>query len=422
MKTEHVADVAAAYIEQHAEQLVQKWIDWLRERVGTTAMIALPERALRNHVPPVLCSLAEYLRNPVQLAREELLGHLRLHAQIRRDQGYSIQEVLCEFDGLAEMVTHGVTRVLQVKADEASTEALLAVSSRLATGLRSVSFITVGTFADSDEERSRGLAAGLEEFTRAVVHELRNPLNTLALTTNILLEQCPDDSQKAHADVMLAAVKRAASLVDTIQMVAIVERGRTGERMVELSDAVTHVSEEYGEEARLAEVDLRIEHCFPAVRVEASLVYILLANLIGNAIKYRDEAKDERWVAVSATLVEEEHDSGFCEIVVRDNGIGIPEDLVPRIFQRGFRAHPETAQGTGLGLFLLRQAVDGRGGDVRIETEVGVGTSFTARIRCLESSVGQDGTNAMAVQRVVGERAIQGEEWDVPGPTGGTQD
>ena len=94
MNDQHATSVAADYLEDNAEALVATWIEWVKNRVQTTTISALPERALRNHIPPVLRSLAQFLRNPVALARQDLLNHLRLHGQIRRDQGYALEEVL----------------------------------------------------------------------------------------------------------------------------------------------------------------------------------------------------------------------------------------------------------------------------------------------------------------------------------------
>jgi hypothetical protein len=78
------AETAALYLERNSDSLVESWIGWLRERVRTTSVVSLPESGLRNHIPPVLRSIAEYVRDPLELTRAELLGHLRLHGEIRR--------------------------------------------------------------------------------------------------------------------------------------------------------------------------------------------------------------------------------------------------------------------------------------------------------------------------------------------------
>ncbi len=190
--------VASDYLEQNAEALVTSWIEWVRGRVQTTVINALPHRALRNHVPPVLRSLAKFLRNPIELARQDLCNHLRLHGQIRRDQGYSLEEVLAEFEGLADVVTRGVSQAIQEHASDAESHDVLEVANRLASGLRSVSYIAMGTYIRADQDREQLMAASLEEFSRAIAHELRNPLNTLTLNLQVLQEELADHEDLVH--------------------------------------------------------------------------------------------------------------------------------------------------------------------------------------------------------------------------------
>jgi signal transduction histidine kinase len=401
---ERVFGVASAYIERNAEALVATWIEWVKARVQTTTVTALPERALRNHVPPVLQSLARYLVNPIELAREELLGHLRLHGQIRRDQGYSLEEVLAEFDGLADLVTRGVNREVSRVAGDSDMDAVLELTKRLATGLRSISFITVGTYNAFDQERANAMSEGLEEFARAVAHELRNPINTLALGMHVLRERTADtDDLASHMTVMDAAIRRASSLIDTVHTLAVAEGARAGSRLALLKEALVRTLDDFAEEAKTAGVELRVEGTLPDVRVEAILLYIVLANVIGNAVKYHDPAKKKRQARISAKLIAEEHDSGFCEIRIADNGIGIPAEMLSRVFQKGFRAHPDHAQGTGLGLYMVQQAVTTRGGSIRLESDDRKGTTVTVRMRCLESESGALSADRFSVRRFVRE-------------------
>lgn len=393
--------VAADYVERNAEALVASWIDWLKERVQTRVVTALPERALRNHVPPVLLSLSRYLRDPVELARQELLGHLRLHGQIRRDQGYSLQEVLAEFEGLADLVTRGVNRVLEERVPDATPQDMLAVATRLARGLRSVSFIAVGTYSESDEERAHAISTSLEEFARTITHELRNPLNTLALTIEVLRRERPEVD--AHLGVMDAAVQRASSLVGTIHTLTMAEGARAGARLVRIERAVQRVIDDFAEEARQADVRVRLETSLPEVSAEAMILYVVLANVIGNALKYSDAAKRERWVKITMKVIDEKSDSGFCEIRVQDNGVGIPAELLPRVTQKGFRAHPDLAPGTGLGLHIVQQALSSRGGTLEIVSKEGKGSEFTVRIRCLRSDADVLTAGEFSVQSLMGE-------------------
>jgi signal transduction histidine kinase len=396
-------EAAARYLERNADALVSSWIDWVKSRVSTPAVTALPDRALRNHLPPVLKSLAEYLRTPAALARQELLGHLRLHGQIRRDQGYSLQEVLAEFDGLADIVTRGVNRAMRRSAPDADVEGVLDAATRLAVGLRSASYIAMGTFSQSDQERGQSIAASLEEFAGAICHELRNPLNTLGLSVE-LLRQGDDDQIRMNQrlDVMESAIHRSEQLLDSLNVIAVAESARTGQRLVSPEAAVRRVLEEFDAEIPTLGLEVDIE-TLPEVRIEAMPLYLVLANVIGNAIKYRDTSKSRQMIRIAASVIEEDHDSGFCEIVVQDNGIGIPPELIPRVTQKGFRAHPEHAQGTGLGLHIVQQAVISRGGDLQIDSEPGVGTTLRFRLRCLTPGMSSLTTDQFSVEQLMGE-------------------
>lgn len=403
MSADPAISVAADFLSENAEEVVAEWIEWVQQRVPTTTVQALPDRALRNHIPPVLVSLARYIRNPIEIVREELLSHLRLHGQVRRDQGYSLKEVLAEFDGLASIVTQRVNAVVLEQVPEAQGEEVLEMATRLAAGLRSVSYIAMGTYSDSDAYRRHSIATGLEEFARAIGHELRNPLNTLGLGIQVLRAAGLDAAKvEEHVSAMEAAIRHTENLLDTIHSLAVAEGARTGDQLVRLRSAVDKIAEELADRAKQAGVEVRIDDDLPEVEVEAILAYIILVNVVGNAIKYSDPDKEERWVEIEAAVVEEEHDSGFIEITVRDNGLGIPPELVSRVRQRGFRAHPEHAQGTGLGLHLVHRSITDRGGELVVESEDGEGTTVRATLRCLQSEASALTAERFRVEHLMG--------------------
>jgi signal transduction histidine kinase len=114
------------------------------------------------------------------------------------------------------------------------------------------------------------------------------------------------------------------------------------------------------------------------VDVNAAAVELCLTNLVANAIKYADPAKDERWVEVAAHV---DGASGSNEVIVRvrDNGIGVPENQRDELFTRFFRAHEHSArhvEGTGLGLSIVRETVRALGGRVWAEFPPEGGASF----------------------------------------------
>jgi signal transduction histidine kinase len=111
-------------------------------------------------------------------------------------------------------------------------------------------------------------------------------------------------------------------------------------------------------------VDVRIAEDLPEIEVPSSLMEIALSNYLSNAIKYHDREKTDRWVEIRASLVdaEREADDGVLIVEVIDNGIGVEPGARAQLFQRFFRAHEETAEGTGLGLTIVKEAVESVGG------------------------------------------------------------
>lgn len=412
MSTTDVATAAADYLESHADALVSNWIDWVRERVDTETVNALPERALRNHIPPVLVSLSRYLRHPVELSRGELATNLRIHGEIRRDQGYSMAEVLAEFDGLADVVTRAVIRA--IATIECSQEELLGVTNRLAAGLRSISYIAMGTFTESDLKRKQQISENLEHLARAIVHEMRNPLNSLSLGIEVLRGPDDGDTHAQQLDVMQSAIRRCRYLLDTMRILTVAESGRGAAHMVEVKDAVRLIEKEFGPSFAEHDVEFEVDRPLPELRVEALPIYIVLANIVSNAIKYRDVDKERSWVKLTAEFVEEKYDSGFCRFKISDNGVGIPDEFVPRVFQKGFRAHADVAEGTGIGLYLVQQTVMSRGGTIEIESSEGSGTTLTVTVRCLRASGDVLTADEFSVQHLMGDVVLRETLGSVP--------
>jgi PAS domain S-box-containing protein len=96
----------------------------------------------------------------------------------------------------------------------------------------------------------------------------------------------------------------------------------------------------------------------------------ILTNILSNSIKYSDPFKDIRFIRVSVHV-----DASRCRIAVQDNGLGIDEQHLDKIFDIFFRSHLQV-NGTGLGLYIVKDTVSRLGGEIEVESTLGVGTSF----------------------------------------------
>jgi signal transduction histidine kinase len=411
---------AAAYLEERADQLVEAWIEQIQSQVGTRTIQALPKRALRNHIPPVLHRLAVYIETPIEAVRNEMLGHLQLHAQIRLDQGYDLQELLSEFDALAQLVSSDVHDYVADVA-EGDVAAALEISSRLATGLRAIGYVTVGLYRKAEESYSRDLAGRLAEFGRTIAHEVRSPLHTIQLGAELLETDAVAEDPRGrakHAEVIKTAVKRMGDLLDNVDMLAVVEGARSGAVRSSLRSIVQAVLEEVGSAAQSRGVEISVDGEVPTLDVETVPVQLALANLLNNSLKYSDRAKSERWIRIEFEHIDQDKDTGGCRVKVCDNGIGIPEDLRARVLKRGFRAHPDVADGTGLGLAITRDVLTERGGTIELDSVEGKGTTVTFSFRALEANTGGLQGSKLAPADLL-HRAVRTESGlDSPDPDG----
>ena len=124
-------------------------------------------------------------------------------------------------------------------------------------------------------------------------------------------------------------------------------------------------------------VEIRVLDALPTLTIDVGRLELTFVNLLSNAIKYSDEAKPVRWVEISGL----ESADGWCQIAVRDNGLGIPPDSVAKIFERFTRAHAQRDDvvhvgGLGLGLSIVEDCVGAMHGRIEVESAEGVGTTF----------------------------------------------
>lgn len=219
-----------------------------------------------------------------------------------------------------------------------------------------------------------------KEFVSNVSHELRTPITAVRATAEALIAGAKNDEELVDRFLnnIVAESDRLSALIDDLMDIAKRESGVTPTRATEMNVAEV-VRRAYAPVRPLAERK-RIEVGFDlpddiVVKADEIQIVQLVRNLLDNAVKYTPA---EGRVDVSAV-----REKGEVAISVRDNGIGIPDGEVDRIFERFYRvdkARSRSLGGTGLGLAIVKDIVDGHGGRIEVETELGVGSTFTVRL------------------------------------------
>jgi signal transduction histidine kinase len=165
-------------------------------------------------------------------------------------------------------------------------------------------------------------------------------------------------------------------------------------RHVALPEAAAEAGRQLRESARAHGVEIKLAKDLPPITVSAAAFELCLSNLLANAIKYSDPAKEKRWVEVCAR-VSASADGAKPETVVevRDNGLGVPEAKRKHLFERYFRAHEDIDReidGTGLGLSIVRDTVTALGGRAWAEfLEDGTAFFFTMPSRRVEDATAE---------------------------------
>ncbi|MGB3547004.1 MAG: ATP-binding protein [Saprospiraceae bacterium] len=212
----------------------------------------------------------------------------------------------------------------------------------------------------------------MESFSYSVSHDLRSPLRAIAGFSQILEEDYHDkldEEGKETIQVIQQSVKRMGSFIDGILHYGRITYGAMKTEQIDLVELTRNVWADLSTERTDCEVDLTIADNLPAIRGDAQLIYRLMLNLLGNAIKYRCPER-------SATIhlgYDEEKTAWF----IRDNGIGFDDKQQEQVFAMFTRLVPETyADGSGVGMAIVKRIVNMHGGKVWAESRPDEGAAF----------------------------------------------
>jgi signal transduction histidine kinase len=224
-------------------------------------------------------------------------------------------------------------------------------------------------------ERLREFDRLKDEFIAVVSHELRTPLTSVYGAAMTLGNQTLDEERRdALIDIVSTESARLARLLDQILWVSRLDSGRA-RAVITAVDVVPLVSEvvDATRTHLPPEVSVELEHEPepPTVAADPDKLRQVLVNLIENAVKYSGRGTVDVHVG---------RDDGKMRFSVRDNGRGIPLEEHERVFEKFYRLDPDMTQGvggTGLGLYICRQLIEGMGGRIWLESSLGAGSTFS---------------------------------------------
>lgn len=221
-----------------------------------------------------------------------------------------------------------------------------------------------------------------EEIVAMMTHDLKSPLTVLMGYVQALRNEGTakvDASLVPYLDEMDRSSLKLSAMIEDILDAYRLEVGllQTTCSWCDLPALLEACCHDMGSEAssRGVRFTYDIESNIPAMNVDGDQLCRVFANLIGNAIKFTSRKGQ---VTVNAWLEDEK-----LRVTVKDTGIGIPEQDLPRIFNKYFRSKGANGfKGTGLGLTISKAIVEAHGGTIAVESKVGAGSCFTIVIPC----------------------------------------
>jgi signal transduction histidine kinase len=233
-----------------------------------------------------------------------------------------------------------------------------------------------------ERERLRDRLATLGEMAAAIAHEVKNPLASIEVMAGVLRRQLTDrpDAMETLGDIIKESKMANAIVVEVLEFVRPIRLQVEHVALVEvIRDAVN------GLEDGAPCIHVQIDDDVPRLTVDPNQLRQLFTNLMTNALEAMDGIDVERRVDIRASLVPEDAEPASAgrplpaqvRIEVKDNGPGISEDDLERIFSPFFTTKP---QGTGLGLSIVRKVVDAHDGIIDATSAPGRGTTFRVTV------------------------------------------
>lgn len=255
----------------------------------------------------------------------------------------------------------------------------------LATTVQVASQVTIGieqsrlTEQAARIEAQAALAQMSEQFVAQVNHDLRNPLARIVASSELLcMRALPADTVSVLNQEIHRSALQVQEYVDELLDVTRLTHARPAlqRETVNLGSLIHETVDAVFRPNGRHKIETDGTGSLPPVMLDRHRMKQVLANLIGNAIKYSPNGGTIR-------INCEETDSRIV-IRVSDEGIGIPPEALPRVFDKFYRASNELGRGilgTGLGLAIVKQLVEAHGGEVSVESAgIGKGSTFTVRL------------------------------------------
>ncbi|SHF57747.1 ATP-binding protein [Ornithinibacillus halophilus] len=251
------------------------------------------------------------------------------------------------------------------------------------TPLYDQSYVRGAVTVIRDMTEERRLDKLRKDFIANVSHELRTPISMLQGYSEAIVDDIAESKEEKNelAQIIYEESLRLSRLVNELLDLARMEAGhiQLSREVVELDGYVDRIIRKFGGVSSENKIELLIEKdiSVPQAIIDPDRIEQVFTNLIDNAIRHTSEGG---YVKVML-----ENNSEEMIVSVEDSGSGIPEEDLPFVFERFYKAdksrtRDKKKKGTGLGLAIVKNIIDAHNGTISVNSKIGVGTSFTFKI------------------------------------------
>ncbi|MEQ9187066.1 MAG: PAS domain S-box protein [Cryomorphaceae bacterium] len=218
----------------------------------------------------------------------------------------------------------------------------------------------------------------LKNFTYTVSHDLKEPVNSLKALMNLLLTQAGqklDYEEKEYITRAMSSIERITSMVK-----ALLEYSRSSNmteqlKEVDFASVVADVRDALESQIQESGAEIKLEGENETMMVFPLQFSRILQNLVNNSLKFRSKKKPEITIQISSLAT-------HWKISVTDNGIGIDEEDLSRVFDLFYyKSKVDQADSHGIGLAVVKRFVEQHEGEIRVDSDFGKGTTFTFTVR-----------------------------------------
>jgi two-component system, OmpR family, phosphate regulon sensor histidine kinase PhoR len=353
----------AALIRNGREELLTTWRKEVRRLPGAEN---LDTPTINDQVPQLLESLAEALTRAQESTDAQTDAISAEHGLLRWQAGFDVTEVVAEYN------------ILRGCLQSAAERDGMVLSGKALHLVNSVFDETLGRAVKAFETMMTiELQHRHEEHIAFVLHDLRTPLEALSLATALLDRSLEVDARSNSVNSALFVLRGNINRLS--ERVRQVLRGETGLgqefqpefTLVKLRGQIDEMIHDLGPLATSA--GTTVSNDVPAdieIYSDARLLAQITQNLLSNALKFTSQGM----VQIGARKVS---DDGTVECWVKDSGQGIPPDRLGKVFERFETDSEPERRGIGLGLAIVKEIVELHKGEIRVESQVGEGSTFT---------------------------------------------